>query len=149
MMDIEKSDAMICNNRVENAYKYNRMNEVLLRQQLGQTQPTQLRDIDAESSKWKGLETRVYCNSLINSRGTNANKPCVDDMPCVGYNCYTPFHMSEHALVPCQTNTFRNYVACEADGLDNPKCCSVHHQIFMNVTKRKGIELPQNLIYDE
>lgn len=136
MLDIEKSDSMICNNRTELAFKYNRMNERLAMQQFRGTLPVEVRSIDGESAYWRGMSTRTYCNDLINSRGTNANKPCIDKTPCSGYDCYTPFHLSDFTLIPCKENTFRNFIDC-----DDSKCCSVHHQLFMNLTKRNGIEM--------
>lgn len=135
-MDIEKSDSMICNNFVERRCKYNAMNQRAFLQHMGQPQPTQLRDIVQESEAWRGMSTRTYCDSLINVRGKNALVPCIDKRPCMGYECYTPFHLHDYALIPCKVNTFRNHLVC-----DGEKCCSLRHQLFMNVTKRHGTEL--------
>lgn len=138
MMDIEKSDAMICNNHMERLCKYNALNNHAFVQQMTVPQPTQLRNVDQESQAYFGMSTRTYCDDLINVRGKNALVPCINKRPCMGYECYTPFHINDYTLIPCKENTWRNHLVC-----DDGKCCSLRHQMFMNITKRHGVELPQ------
>lgn len=140
MLDLEKSDAMICNNHMERQCKYNAMNNQAFMQQMSNPQATTLRDINMETKSFIGMDTRVYCNDLINIRGKNALVPCINKRPCMGYECYTPFHINEYLLIPCKENTYRNHLVCDDD-----KCCSLRHQMFMNVTKRHGVELPMKM----
>lgn len=130
LSDFEKSDIMICNNVLERRCMNDTAQYRAFLQQLGKTQPVTLRDVDRETGFLQGQSTRTFCNEATNTRGGNA-VPCKDSA-CIGYKCYTPYHMHDWLLTPCVDNTFRNHIECDDD-----KCCSIRHQMFMNITKRK------------
>lgn len=140
MQDIEKSDHMICNTRKELAYKYNRLNDELFLQHFGKTLPHSLKDIDMENKARNGKDERTYCDYIVHTRGNNGTPPVLDKAPCVGYDCYTPYHLNDFLLVPCTKNTFRNYLV-----QDEHSICTAHHQLFTNLTKRKDYTLAETL----
>jgi hypothetical protein len=133
MDDIEKSDHMICNTKSLLTFEHKKTNDQLFYQQMGNTQRVHLRDVEREYSLLTdSLNPKLYvCNNSIDSRGGNAIS-CDRAGICQGYNCYNAYHMNDYLLIPCKENTFVNYVDC-----DNNKCCSVRHQMFMNITKRR------------
>lgn len=133
MENIDKSDSMICNTKALMTFNHKKENDILFYNQMGNVQPTQLRDFDAEYELFTNtMNPRLYtCNPYVDARGGNAFQAPERTM-CQGYQCYNSYHMQENLLVPCKENTFQNYVDC-----DNDKCCSVRHQLFMNVTKRR------------
>lgn len=132
MKYLEKSDKIICNNRAEMWFKANKNNYDIEYQQFNITRPVDIRDITIENiTRYAGSERNI-CNELINSRGGNA-VICDNLKPAVGYSCFTDERMKDYNTIkPCKTNTYQNYVAC-----DDYKCCSIHHQLFMNITRRK------------
>lgn len=133
MYDLEKSDVIICNKKANNMYKYRRENDALFLQRFNMNQPTDIRNVNLEAGLFRdSLDPRKYiCNEAINSRGGNA-VPCEKGNICSGFKCYSEYHMNDYLLIPCKTNTWNNYVEC-----DNNKCCSVHHQMYDNITKRR------------
>lgn len=126
------SDQMICNNRAEMWFKANKYNYDIEFQQFNNTRPIEIRNINIENmTRYAGSERNI-CNELINARGGNGII-CDNLKPVVGYSYFSDARMKDYnTLKPCKTNTFRNYVDC-----DDNKCCSIHHQLFMNNTKRK------------
>lgn len=129
MNDLEKSDKMMCNTKANNMYKYLKENDALFLQSMRNSQPVHIRDVGREFSQ---IDPKLYiCNDVINTRGGNAVF-CEADKLAPGYNNYTKYHMNEYLLVPCKENTWKNHVQC-----DNNKCCSVQHQMYDNLTKRK------------
>lgn len=133
MLNIEKSDHIICNKKSNRAFEAKKMNDILFYHQLGNTQPVALKNTDNEFKlKTAALNPRLYkCTDQVLTRGGNS-ATCQDASICQGYKCYSQYHMNDYLLIPCQTNTFQNYIDC-----DDNKCCSVHHQMFMNITKRR------------
>lgn len=134
MYDLEKSDIMVCNTKANLTWKHKKENDMIFFKQMGGTVPTKIRNVEAEFFlKTCDNNPRKYvCNDNINTRGGNAIVSCPDLSICQGYNCFTDNHMGEYLMIPCKTNTYRNYIEC-----DNDKCCSVHHQMFDNMTKRR------------
>jgi hypothetical protein len=132
MLNIEKSDHIICNKKASQTFQHKKYNDKLFFQQMGNVQPTMLKNVAREHELLKASQNpRLYtCTEDIMSRGGNA-EVCEGTDICQGYKCYTQYHLNEYLLIPCKTNTFRNHIEC-----DNDKCCSVHHQMFMNLTKR-------------
>lgn len=135
MYDLEKSDAIICNKKAQNMLKYIKENDSLFLQRLNNTTPNNLRNFDREF----GLFTdnmnpkKHICNKAINTRGGNAVFCDLKGEELVGgYANYTMYHLNEYLMVPCKQNTWRNHVSC-----DENKCCSILHQMYDNVTKRK------------
>jgi hypothetical protein len=132
-MELVASDNMICNTRAHNTYKHARENDGVFLQRMNNTQATSIRDLDLEHRlRIATQDPRKYvCSDAIKTRGLNASR-CGDNKPfCQGWSCYTNYHLDEFLLTPCKTNTWRNHIECDED-----KCCSVHHQMFMNHTKR-------------
>lgn len=133
MYDLEKSDVIACKARAYNIYKHRKENDIMFLQQFANPQPVGIRDIrDEFSLLTAALDPRKYiCNDMILSRGGNADY-CDKEPFCQGYKCYSQYHLNEFLMTPCKYNTWRNYVDC-----DDTKCCSVHHQMYDNWTKRK------------
>lgn len=129
---MEASDTMICNSRAYNIYKDQHTNNTLFLQQMNQIQPTDYKNLRQEYKLHVGTNPRIYtCNQTMNTRGLNATG-CEAGFR-QGYENYTRHHLNDFMLAPCQTNTWRNHVAC-----DDVKCCQIHHQLFDNWTKRKS-----------
>lgn len=133
-MELQASDHMICNTRAHNVYKHARENDAIFLQRMNNPQATDIRDMVLENDLFrKSMNPRLYtCNNWITKRGLNASGCEEQRNLCDGWSCYTPYHLDEFLLTPCKTNTWRNHIAC-----DDEKCCSVHHQMYMNHTKRR------------
>lgn len=135
MYDLEKSDIMQCNTKANNMYKYRKENDSLFLQRMNNTQPSQLRNFDEEFALFTdSIDPKKYiCNEAINSRGGNAVFCAKKGQALVGgYENYTSYHLNDYLMVPCKQNTWRNHIECDKD-----KCCSILHQMYDNVTKRK------------
>ena len=79
------------------------------------------------------VDTRVcVMTNGITTRGGNDYSCFPEKMPCFTMDT------SEFLMTPCHENTFQNHLVC-----DENKCCSLRHQMFNNITKRKGIQLEQ------
>lgn len=132
-MSLEASDNMVCNTRAHNLYKHARENDGIFLQRMNNPQPTGLRDIVLDNDlRKKSLNPRLYtCNDWITKRGMNASGCEASKPMCQGWSCYTAYNLNDFLLTPCKTNTWRNHIACDDD-----KCCSVHHQMYMNMTRR-------------
>lgn len=133
-MDLERSDAMVCNTRANNLYKQYHENDAMYLQQMNNSQPVRLRDFQREFDLLSSsMNPRKYtCSEAIASRGANVTSCDKDKSVCVGWDCYAPYYSRDFLLMPCKENTWRNHVECDDD-----KCCSVRHQLYMNITKRK------------
>lgn len=132
MYDIDKSDTIVCHTRAQSMYNYRKYNDAIFFQRFANTQPTRSKNFATEYTLHTSENPNIYiCNDAINSRGGNAI-PCQNARLCPGFKCFTEYHMDEYLLTPCKTNTWKNHVEC-----DNSKCCSVHHQMYDNWTKRK------------
>lgn len=133
-MEAHNSDVISCNTRALLGFQHTKMNDAILMQRFRSTAPNKLRDVEAEHRLQKEIfKAKEYtCTPMIQARGGNAIACTDDSMLRQGYKNYTPYNMSEYLLVPCKENTFRNFVDCDED-----RCCSVHHQLFDNMTKRK------------
>lgn len=120
---------MICNSRAYNVYKDQRTNDALFLQQMGNTQPTALRNVRQDYKLKVGANVYV-CNEAMRTRGGNFTG--CEGQFAQGYANYTKYHLNDFLLAPCQTNTWRNHIACDDD-----KCCEIKHQLYDNWTKRK------------
>lgn len=132
--DLEKSDRMICNTRAFNTFSHKKQNDLLFYQTI--TNPivsAPFYDVDIEN-KIKAIDPRLCVLSTSTKvRGGNAIQNECDTKPFVqGYDNFAPYYLDEYLLTPCMENTFRNHLVCDED-----KCCSLRHQLFMNITKRK------------
>lgn len=128
---MEASDAMICNSRAFNLYKDQKTNDLLYMQQMNAPQATQLKNLRHDYKLKVGTDPKLYiCSEAMRSRGGNA-AGCEGQF-VQGYAYYTKYHLNDFLLAPCQTNTWRNHIACDQD-----KCCEIKHQLFGNWTKRK------------
>ncbi len=133
-MEYEQSDHISCNTRAYLGWNHTRMNDEIFLRNIRGTGQSRIRDVEEESKLQKEIfKSKEYlCTPMINQRGGNA-MPCAgDDRLKQGYNNFTAYHLSEYLMVPCKKNTFRNFVDCDED-----RCCSVSHQLFNNMTKRK------------
>lgn len=132
-MELEYSDSIVCNNRAYLGWKYTKMNDTLAQQRFQGTLPTGIRDIDTESHLWTStMNPREYvCSPMVTSRGRN-DMTCKPDEFYQGYDNFNGRSLSDYLLIPCKENTFRNHIECDSD-----KCCSIRHQLFCNMTKRK------------
>ncbi len=129
----KQSDSVQCNNHAYSVFKHKQENDSIFINNMTKVLPHCVRPIDDESKLWAGSQsTRIYtCTQDMMIRGGNApNIP----PPCLkaGYKTWPSRHPNDFLLYPCETNTWRNYIDCDAS-----KCCSIHHQMFDNVTKRK------------
>lgn len=132
MYDLEKSDVILCNTKASNLYKHKSENDRAFLQRMGRTNPDDLRNVGLEHGLFKSVDPRLYtCTPAIDSRGGNAVF-CEKASFCDGYKCYTQYHLNDYLVTPCPTNTWRNHVECDED-----KCCSVHHQMYDNHTRRR------------
>jgi hypothetical protein len=133
-MEAQQSVTISCNTRALLGFQHTKFNDAMLMQRFMSTAPTQIREVDEELKLQKEIyRAKEYlCTPMIQARGGNALACTDDSMLKQGYQNYSPYHMSEFLLIPCKQNTYRNYVDCDED-----KCCSIQHQMFNNMTKRK------------
>lgn len=132
MLDIEKYDGMICNTKANMTFSHKKDNDNIFYQVMGNTQPTSIRDVQREfSMQTNSLSSRQYvCTPSIDTRGGNSVS-CAPRVMYQGYENYNTYAMADYLLTPCKTNTFKNHISC-----DDTNCCSVHHQLFNNLTKK-------------
>jgi hypothetical protein len=131
MLDIEKYDIMMCNTKANMTFQHKKENDNIFFQVMGNTQPTQVRDVGREFMIQNSRQSRQYiCTPSIDTRGGNSVS-CAPGEMYQGYANYNNYAMADYLMTPCKTNTFKNHVSCDED-----KCCSVHHQLFNNMTKR-------------
>jgi len=136
---IEKSDKIICDNWSYSQFKHKQENDPLFVYRFMQPQPFEIRDIDLETTflDTQYLPKKLTCTVGTRTRGNNAT--CGNSngvIPCEDFDKYTKYNMADWLLIPCKKNTFRNWVKCDCF-----KCCS-YHQMFDNITKRKGDSFP-------
>lgn len=130
---LDKSDHMICNTKSARTFKHRKENDLMFYAQVNNAYGPPSRNMEHEFSILTGTDPRVCTlTPHIASRGGNLVSKCPDQLFCQGYSCFTPYYMPDYLMIPCTENTFRNYVVC-----DENKCCSLRHQMFMNLTKRK------------
>jgi len=127
------SDTIHCNNYAYLVFQHKKDNDEIFINRMSKTVPHCVRPIDDESKLWSGSKSSRIpsCDPDIMNRGGNApskSPHCIK----AGYQAWPSRNPNDFLLIPCETNTWRNYVDCDAK-----KCCSVHHQMFGNVTKRK------------
>jgi len=129
----QQSDSIQCNNYAYLVFQHKQDNDTIFINNMTKVVPHCVRPIDNETKLWSGsVSSRVYtCEPEVMNRGGNAPQ---EPPPCLraGYNAWPSSHPNDFLLYPCKKNTWRNYVSCDSD-----KCCSIHHQMFDNVTKRK------------
>lgn len=133
---IKMSDNILCNNlNYFDFYQAKDNNQAFCWQMQGCVLPGD-KMIDSETHLWRGKKEDDCTIGLFETRGGNAKDPTCGKKVnkidvAAGYDNYTANSLENYLLVPCKQNTFRNYVNC-----DQNKCCSIRHQMFMNLTKR-------------
>lgn len=129
-MDVDKSDYMLFTNISQLQWNDKRINDSQFIYQMNRTKPLCMADPDTESAMWKNVyKTKTPICML------NIKKHCEPIVSCPKpvNNSYT---MKDWLMVPCAPPTHKNYIV-----EDNSKKCSLQHQTFRNVTKRKDITL--------
>jgi hypothetical protein len=133
--NIEKSDNILCNNTRYYDFYNKKQNDLALCWQLNGCSLPADKNIDFETRLWRGSSDDCRYGVMW-TRGGNAKDPSckkkhtqIDVL--AGYDNYTSSSLNDYLLIPCKQNTFRNYISC-----DDNKCCSIRHQMFMNLTKR-------------
>jgi hypothetical protein len=128
---LEQSDAMICNTKAYATFYHKKQNDLSFYQSVFNSTPKPWLDIDTDTLlKMGGRDPReCLLSPAMLSRGGNAVSCRPERLPC-GPERFKDTR--DFLLDPCPDNTYRNHVVCDAE-----KCCSVRHQTFMNVTKRK------------
>jgi hypothetical protein len=135
---LDQSDDIRCNNINFLRFKDKKQNDTMFCMRMnGCTVPKEPKNIDNESKLWRGSRGANCSLPYYLTRGGNSKKcptPVTETRKdaIVGYdNFESAYSLNNYLMVPCKQNTFRNYVQC-----DNEKCCSIRHQLFMNVTRR-------------
>lgn len=123
----EKSDAMLCRNIEYLQFQHKRQTDQNMMGAFYPSVPCGIRDVSREYKLWtETFGTKVAtCDETIMTRGGNNH----------GYYRYNPDVTNkncEFLLDPCPKNTFKNYLI-----QDHEKICSLRHQTFNNVTKRR------------
>lgn len=125
------SDQILCNNYASVVYEHKKQNDDVFLNIITQPRQYCARAIDRESSFNISESSRQKkCTDDIKTRGNNATcfeKPKIQ----VGYDAFPNKVQNDYLLVPCPRNTFQNYVVQNKE-----KGCSVHHQLFNNMTRR-------------
>ena len=129
---LDQSDAIQCNNYAKTLFDMKKTNDAIFAQQFNMPQPTGCINRCEELKLWTNTFTSraPNCDEFIMTRGNNlTHKPM---QHCAGYQCYPQRGKSEFLMIPCPQNTWNNHLE-----QDDTKICSVRHQMFNNVTKRR------------
>ena len=128
---LQQSDTMICNTKAFATFYNKKQNDLAFYYGVFNTVPTPWLDIDIDSKlKVSGRDPRECVLSRATmTRGGNAVTCLPERTPCTPERVW---NTRDFLMDPCRENTFRNHVVCDAE-----KCCSMRHQLFMNMTKRK------------
>lgn len=129
------SDNILCTNMKYHDFYEKKKNDLAFCWQMNGCVLPEEKVIDRETRLWRGSKGADCSLDLYKTRAGNSKSPyCNDgkyDMPAQGYDNYNNYALKDYLLIPCMQNTFRNHLSC-----DDKKCCSVRHQLFMNMTKR-------------
>lgn len=133
--DLAKSDDILCNNMRYHDFYEKKKNDLAFCWQMQGCVLPQEKVVDKETRLWRGNKEADCSLDLYKTRAGNSKVPnCgpVQPFPMAqGYDNYNNESLKDYLLIPCMQNTFRNHLSC-----DDKKCCSVRHQLFMNMTKR-------------
>lgn len=129
---MEHSDFMLCNSYAALVYDHKRANDEVFTNIICRDRPVCVRDIDKESRLW--METKnsrvKTCTDDIMNRGGNATFPTAHIN--AGFSAWPDVNANDFLLNPCRENTWKNHLHA-----DDEKLCSIKHQMFMNITKRR------------
>lgn len=133
---LSKSDDILCNNLKYYDFYQRQRDDRAFCHQVQNCQLPNEKIVDDETRMWRGRRGADCTLPYHLTRGGNSKTPsCIPalkhSLGPAGYDNYNTKSLSEYLLIPCRENTFQNYVAC-----DRGKCCSVNHQLFMNLTRR-------------
>ena len=138
MDNINKSDMMLCTNNAYLQYKDRHTNDMQFLQQMSNTRPLCLKNIEKESTLFLVESSKkMKTSSIINKRGiTNCSEPRQ-----ICPNIYSKYSMQEFLVTPSrEKNTYKNYLVMDKDC----KPIILQHQMLNNWTKRKEITQNQN-----
>jgi len=121
------SDSIIVSNYAYLTFEDKKRNDQMFLNFVGSTNQECVRDITKESSILIAPSSRVS-SCLDATRGGNASSLSLK----AGYDAWPGKNMNDFLMVPCEQNTWRNHIESDAD-----KSCSVRHQMFMNLTKKR------------
>ena len=129
-----QSDEFLCYHIQNLQFKHKTENDKAFMHAFPWSLPHVVRDVDCEFK----LLTESYgtrkasCDDAIRTRGYNVTKPLTDGKKCVGYDCFDKKYSCDFLLDPCQTTGPPTHLV-----QDEKKICSMRHQLFNNVTKRR------------
>ncbi len=124
----EKSDHMICNNYAALTFQHKYDNDTIFINQISKGAPRCIRPLDDESRLWISQNPRMCdWDTLRMLQNKKENTPIK-----AGYDAYPDVNKNDFLMIPCKQNTFKNHIEC-----DDNKCCSVNHQLFENITRRR------------
>jgi hypothetical protein len=125
---LQQSDAMLCMNIEYLQFKHKKETDMGIMNSFYPSVPCGIRNVGEEYKLWtETFGTKVAsCDEQIMTRGGNNHGYHGGFNPDIkNKNC-------EFLLDPCPTNTFQNYLVG-----DDKKICSLRHQTFNNITKRR------------
>jgi hypothetical protein len=125
---LEQSDAILCRNVENLQFQHKKETDGSFMNAFFPSVPCGIRDIREEYKLWtETFGTRpATCDENIMTRGGNNHGYYGGFNPDIlNKNC-------ELLLDPCSQNTFKNYLVG-----DDKKICSLKHQTFNNITKRR------------
>lgn len=131
--NIIKSDSMICNNVAYNQFHWRKGNDLMFYHKMNAPQNMYMMDRCEEDNMRRGFSRVCEVSKRMFERGGNSTE-CEPKHFAKGFQNYNKYHLNEWMMAPCPENTWMNYLVS-----DDEKTCTKRHQIFMNVTKRKGI----------
>lgn len=125
---IQQSDAILCGNIEYLQFKHKKETDLTLMKSFRPAVPCGIRDVRQEYKLWtETFGTKMAtCDEAIMTRGGNNHGYYH------GYNPNVQNKNCELLLDPCEQNTFKNYLVS-----DDKKTCSLRHQTFNNITKRR------------
>lgn len=125
---LQQSDAMLCRNVENLQFKHKRETDVSLMNTFRPAVPCRIRDVQQEYKLWtETFGTRpATCDEMIMTRGGNNHGYHG------GFNPELKNKNCEFLMDPCSQNTFKNHLV-----EDDVKTCTLRHQMFNNITKRR------------
>jgi hypothetical protein len=123
-----QSDNILCRNIEYLQFQHKKETDIQLMHSFKPAVPCGIRDVVRESKLWTDtFGTKIAtCDEVIMTRGGN-NHGYIK-----GFNPDVKNKTCEFLLDPCPQNTFKNYLVS-----DDKKTCSLKHQTFNNITKRR------------
>jgi hypothetical protein len=116
---IKNSDDVLYNNSAWLTFEHKKENDAMFMSVMA-----------SPHANYKQTAESFFTDSRLCFRNKTDNTPL--DIR-LGYDAFPNGSANDYLLIPCPVNTFTNHTRC-----DDAKCCSVHHQLFMNVTKPKS-----------